>query len=196
MASRGRVVPLPGGSRRREKAPWHPWVPARLRPRSARRQPQVPALQEAGAFPGEVGPLRNGTSPRGRVSAPGSVRKNLCTCMNTFVIACCALRSMLGLRKEPAKPSPRPSALLDPGGRQLPGSPLALIPRFSGSKGFERSKTSENRTGKVGAGEQRECDRGLGDRFAAGGGSPSGTPRRSAVGPQQRVCHPCCHKEA
>lgn len=30
---------------------------------SARRQPQVPALQEAGAFPGRVGPPRNGTSP-------------------------------------------------------------------------------------------------------------------------------------
>lgn len=89
----------------------------------------------------------------------------------------------------------RPSALLDRGGRQLPGSPPAFIPRFSGSKGFERSKTSENQTRKVGAGEQRECGRGLGDRFAAGGRSPGGTLRRSAVGRQQRMCHPCCYKE-
>lgn len=96
------MVPLPGWSHRREKAQWHPWVPG---PPAAAVGP-APAPSASSAGSGSVSlwsraslewHFSQGESERARFS-----QENLCTCMNTFMIACCALRSMLDLRREPS----------------------------------------------------------------------------------------------
>lgn len=147
-------APPAGGS------PAAPVDPRRLRPRSARRPPQVPALQEAGAFPGRVGPSRPGMA-----LFPGEA----CTRSSRDAFVClghiydrllgATLRAGPGERAGNAE-TPRPPTL-DLGGRgnQVGASCGGAGWRASHLSWFRRSfrgsRTSANHPGKVGSGRAR-----------------------------------------